>query len=58
MGDDNSDRMEGIDNIEQISHKYFVPIFPTVEIDIEIEVEAKVAAKNSSLVGAEDTLDC
>lgn len=31
---------------------------PMVEIDTEIEVEAKVAAKNSSLVGAEDTSDC
>ena len=56
VGEDNSDRLEDIDNIEQISHKDFLPLVPTVEI--EVEVEAKIAAKNSSLVGAEDTLDC
>lgn len=56
VGKDNSDRMEDIDNIEKISHKDFVPLVPTVEI--EVEVEAKVAAKNSSLVGVEDTFDC
>jgi hypothetical protein len=50
--------MEDIDNIEKISHKDFVLLVPKVEIEIEIEVEAKVAAKNSNLVGAEDTFDC
>ena len=58
VGEDSCDKMENIDNIEQISHKDFVPIVPMVEIDTEFEVEAKVAAKNSSLVGAENTLDC
>ena len=58
MGEDSSDKMEDIDNIEQISHKDFVPLVPTIEIDTENEVEAKVATKNSSLVGAKNTLDC
>ena len=48
--------MEDIDNIEKISHKDFVLLVPMVEI--EVEVEAKAAAKNFSLVGAEDTFDC
>ena len=56
VGEDNVDMMEDIDNIEKISHKDFVLLVPTVEI--EIEVEAKVASKNSNLVGAEDTFDC
>ena len=53
MVEDNSNRMEDIDNIEQMSHNDFVLLVPKVEIDIEIEVEveAKVAAKNSNLVG-------
>jgi len=62
VGEDNSDNMEDIDNIEHISHKYFVPLVPMVEIDIDFEVEAKdiakVIAKNSNLVGAENSLDC
>ena len=58
VGEDNSDRMGDIDNIEQISHNDFVPLVPMVEIETEIEVEAKVAAKDSSLVGAENTFDC
>ena len=58
VGEDNFDRMEDIDNIEQISHKDFVPLVPMVEIGTDFEVEAKVAAKNSSLVWAEDTFDC
>jgi len=58
VGEDSTDKMEEIDNIEQISHKDFVPLVPMVEIDIDFEVEAKVAAKNSNLVGAENTLDC
>lgn len=57
-GEDNSDKMEDIDNIEQISHKDFVPLVPTIKFDIEIEVEAKVVAKNSNLVRVEDTFDC
>ena len=57
VGEDNSDKMEDIGNIGKISHKDFVPLVPTVEIDTEIEVEAKVAAKNSNLVGVEDTFD-
>jgi len=56
LREDSSHKMEDIDNIEQISHKDFVPFVPRVEIDTEIE--AKVATKNSSLVGAENTLDC
>lgn len=61
VGEDNSDMMEDIDNIEKISHKDFVLLVPTFEIaieveveakvEIEIEVEVKVAAKNSNLVG-------
>jgi len=58
VGEDNSDGMEDIDNIEQICHKDFVPLMPMLEIDTEIEVEPTVVAKNSSLVGAKDTLDC
>lgn len=58
VGKDNFGRMEDIDNIEQISHKDFVPLVATVEIDTKIEVEAKVSTKNSNLVGVEDTLDC
>ena len=66
VGKDNSNMMEDIGNIEKISHKDFVLIVPTIEIEIEvetkveieIEIEAKVAAKNSNLVGAEDTFDC
>ena len=58
VGEDSSDKMEDTDNIEQICHKYFVPLVPMVEIDTDFEVEAKVSAKNSNLVGAENTLDC
>ena len=57
VGEDSSDKMGDIDN-EQISHKDFVPLVPMVEIDTEFEVEAKVVAKNSSLAGAKNTLDC
>ena len=57
VGEGSSDKMEDIDNIEQISHKDFVPVVPMVEIDTNFEVEAKVAAKNSNLVGVENTLD-
>jgi len=58
LREDSSDKMEDIDNIEQISHKDFVPLVPMVEIDTNFEIEAKVAAKNSNLVGAENSLDC
>lgn len=62
VGGDNSDMMEDIGNIEKISHKDFVLLVPTIEIEakfeIEIEVEAKVTAKNSNLVEAKDTFDC
>ena len=58
MGEDSSDKMEDIDNIEQISHKDLVPLMPMVEIYTEFEVEAKVSAKNYSFVGAKSTLDC
>lgn len=47
--------MEEIHNIEQISHKDFVTLMPMIEIDIDFEVGAKVAAKNSNLVGAENS---
>lgn len=56
VGEDNSDMMEDIDNIEKISHKDFVLLVPKVEIDIEIE--AKVVAKNYNLMGAENTSNC
>ena len=55
VGEDNSDMMEDIGNIEKISHNDFVLLVPTIEI--EIEVEAKVSAKNYNLVGVEDTFD-
>lgn len=58
VGEDSSDKMEDIDNIEQISHKDFLLLVPMIEIDTKIEVEAKVVAKNSNLVGDENTLDC
>ena len=58
VGEDNSDMMEDIGNIEKIYHNDFVLLVPTVEIEIEVEVEANVVAKNSSLVGTEDTFDC
>lgn len=54
VGKDNSNMMEDIDSIEKIFHKDFVFLEPKVEI----EIEAKIAAKNSNLVGAEDTFDC
>jgi len=38
VGEDNSIRMEGIDNIEKISYKDFVPLSPMVDIDTEVEV--------------------
>ena len=57
VGEDNSDMMEDIDNIEKIFHKDFVFLEPK-EIDIEVEVDAKVAAKNSNLLGAKDPFDC
>jgi len=47
------EKMEGIDKIEQISHKDFVPLMPM--IDTNFEVGAKVVAKNSNLVGAENS---
>ena len=34
VGEDNFDMMEDIDNIEKISHKDFVLLVPTVEIEI------------------------
>ena len=58
VGEDIPDKMEGIDSIEKISHKDFVPLVPMIEIDTDFEVEAKVVAKNSNLVGAENSLDC
>ena len=30
VGEDNSNKMEDIDNIEQISHKDFVPLVPMI----------------------------
>ena len=58
VGEDSFDKMEDIDNIEQISHKDFVPLVPMIEIDTDFEVEAKVVAKNSNLMRAENSLDC
>ena len=54
VGEDNSDMMEDIDNIEKISHKDFVLLVPKVEI----EVEVNVSTTNSNLVGVENTSDC
>jgi len=45
--------MEGIDKIEQISHKDFVPLMPMIGMDFE--VWAKVFAKNSNLAGAKNS---
>jgi len=53
VGEDNLDMTEDIDSIERIFHREFSLLEPKVEI--EIEIEAKVAAKNSNLVGAEYT---
>ena len=53
VGKDNSSVMEDIHNIEKKFLKDFVLLEPKVEI--EIEVEAKVANRNSNLVGAKDT---
>ena len=58
VGEDSSNKMEDIDNIEQISHKDFVPLVPMIEIDTDFEVEAKVVSKNSNLVEAQNSLDC
>lgn len=58
VGEDSSDKMEDIDNIEQISHKDFVPLVPMIDIDTDFEVEAKVFANNPNFVGPEDSLDC
>ena len=56
--EDSPNKMEDIDNIEQISHKDFVSLMPMIEIDTDFEVEAKVVAKNSNLVRAKNSLDC
>ena len=49
------DRMVDIGNNESIFHRDFVSLVPKLEIDFEIG--AKVAAKNSSLVGVDYTFD-
>ena len=46
------EKMEDIDKIEKISHKDFASLVPM--FDMDFEVGAKVVAKNSSLVGAEN----
>jgi len=56
FGEDSLDMMEDIDSIERIFHKDFSFLEPKVEI--EIETEAKVATKNSNLVGVEYTFGC
>ena len=47
------EKMEGIDRIEQISHKDFAPLVPMIGMDFA--VGAKVVAKNSNLAGAESS---
>ena len=47
------EKMEDIDKIEQISHKDFASLIPM--IDMNFEVGAKVVAKDSNLVGFEDS---
>ena len=47
------DRMADIDSTESIFHRYFVLLVPKFEIDFGIG--AKVAAKNSNLVGVDYT---
>ena len=47
--------MVDIDSTESIFHRDFVPLVPKLEIDFEIG--AKVAAKNSNLVGVDYTTD-
>ena len=48
-----SEKMEDIDRIEQISHKDFACFASMIEKDFE--VEAKVVAKDSNLVGVENS---
>ena len=52
---DKMDKMVDIDNTERTYHNYFVLLEPKIEIDFEIG--AKVAAKNSNLVGVDYTSD-
>ena len=49
------DRMVDTDSTESIFHRDFVNLVPKLEIDFEIG--AKVAAKNSNLVGVDYTTD-
>ena len=49
------DKMVDIDSTESIFHRDFVPLVPKFEIDFGIG--AKVAAKNSNLVGVNYTTD-
>jgi len=44
--------------LRKIFYKDFVTLVSMVEIDTDFEVEAKVVAKNSNLVGVENSLDC
>ena len=47
------EKMEDIDKIEQISHKDFAYLVPMIEKDFE--VGTKVVAKDSNLVGVENS---
>ena len=47
------EKMEDIDKIEQISHKDFASLVPMA--DMNFDVGAKVVAKDSNLVGFEDS---
>ncbi|MBO1694893.1 hypothetical protein HJW54_21890 [Bacteroides uniformis] len=47
------EKMEDIDKIEQISHKDFASLVPMA--DMNFDVGAKVVAKESNLVGFEDS---
>ena len=50
------EKIEDIDKIEQISHKYFSYLVPMIEMDFE--VGTKVVAKDSNLVGVESSWGC
>ena len=47
------EKMEDIDKIEQISHKDFAYLVPMIEMDFA--VGTKVVAKDSNLVGVENS---
>ena len=50
------EKMEAIDKIEKISHKNFAYLVPMIEMDFEFGT--KVFAKDSNLVGVENSWGC